>query len=395
MHLADRPVSIRRVMQHTIRVHHIETSVPERQVLAVGNHEPSVRSVEPETMSRDLDRAWRQIDPRAACATTRKLQQVGAHPATNLEQTRAAKLIEPHHARHPRRILVIAITLDLVKKFARAELVFAIVFGATRVLPPLLPHPQFFFSQPAHHPNDRYASSTLRALCTHVCSRSATSRAFAPNLTLNESDPINSTIALVSSSTFPGSTSNAVSRSTSTSPICPRQLATIPFPIAMYSKIFVGDPKNSLPSASGTCGATSMSHASNNRGTRSWPTAPVKITRLSPASCFSTSACKLPLPTNKNLTGKFAGINLIVAASFSTPCHGPNVPTNPATTSSSRIPNSRLASTPPTPARNRSTSTPFGLTTIFSARTPRTSRLRRSTSETTKIRAAASRFNRS
>ena len=42
----------------------------------------------------------------------------------------------------------------------------------------------------------------------------------------------------------------------STSPICSRSLATIPPPIAMYSKIFVGDPKNLLSTMWLLCGDT-------------------------------------------------------------------------------------------------------------------------------------------
>src|SRR5689334_13924945 len=98
-------------------------------------------------MPRDLNRARRQIDSHTTRPTTRKLQQVSAHAAANLKQLRVAKLIEAHHLRHPRRVLAIPVALDLIKKLSRAELVLAIVFGATRILTPLLTRPQFLFSQ--------------------------------------------------------------------------------------------------------------------------------------------------------------------------------------------------------------------------------------------------------
>src|ERR1051326_4953217 len=174
MQLADRAGSIGCVMQDAIRINHIEAPVAERQVLAVGDHEIAVSAVKTETMTCNLDRAWREIDPGAARPATRELQQVRAHAATNLQQLRAAKLVEAHHPRHPCGILVITIALDLVEKLARPELMFAIVFGATRVLTPLLTRTQFFFSQPAHQPvnpenpvNPVLTIDTPRALSAH------------------------------------------------------------------------------------------------------------------------------------------------------------------------------------------------------------------------------------
>src|SRR5262245_6242591 len=98
-------------------------------------------------MSRDLDRARREIDARAAGATTRKLQQVSSHPTTNFQQSRTAKLLKLHDARHPRRILVITIALDFIEKLNRPQLVLAVVHGTTRILAPLLTRPQFFLCQ--------------------------------------------------------------------------------------------------------------------------------------------------------------------------------------------------------------------------------------------------------
>ena len=133
-------------MKDTVRVDHVKTLITKRQVLAVRDHKSAVSAVEPETMARDLDRSRREIDASAACATACKLQQVSAHTATDFEQLRAAKLIEAHQSRHPCSVLEVAIALYFVKKFARAEFVFAIVFGAARIVAPLLARTQFFFS---------------------------------------------------------------------------------------------------------------------------------------------------------------------------------------------------------------------------------------------------------
>src|ERR1041385_1056879 len=102
MHFAYGSCRIGRVMQNSVGVDHVEALVEKRQMLAVGNHERAVSVVELETMTCNLDRARRQIDTNAPCSVARKLQQVSAHTATNLEQLRPTKLFKFHHARHPR-----------------------------------------------------------------------------------------------------------------------------------------------------------------------------------------------------------------------------------------------------------------------------------------------------
>jgi|GEM_PF-5829157 len=82
--------------------------------------------------------------------STGKLQQVRAHAATNLEQACATIFVKPHHTRHPWRVLLITITLDVIKKLTSAEFVLAIVLSATRILAPLLSRTNFFFSQRGH-----------------------------------------------------------------------------------------------------------------------------------------------------------------------------------------------------------------------------------------------------
>ena len=58
-----------------------------------------------------------------------------------------------------------------------------------------------------------------------------------------------------------GGTSRAFRPSPRTSVVCPKDVATIGRPIAMYSKSFVGEPKKSEPSGLGTVGNARMSHA--------------------------------------------------------------------------------------------------------------------------------------
>src|SRR2546423_13976211 len=85
MHLAYRPSRVRRVMQDSIRVNHVEALVEKRQVLAIRDHEVAVSAVEIETMARNLDRARREIYPNTPCLVARKLQQVSAHATANLK----------------------------------------------------------------------------------------------------------------------------------------------------------------------------------------------------------------------------------------------------------------------------------------------------------------------
>src|SRR5215813_9902664 len=148
-------------------------------------------------MARDLHRAWRQVDADATCAAARKLQQVGAHAAADLQQTRAAKLIKTHHARHPRRILRIAMHLDLIEERARAELMFAVKLRPAGILSPLFPRANLLFSERRHHPltHESYASKTRRTLWLQVWFFTAASRARKPNRARNSLESSNRTIA--------------------------------------------------------------------------------------------------------------------------------------------------------------------------------------------------------
>ena len=63
----------------------------------------------------------------------------------------------------------------------------------------------------------------------------------------------------------------------------------MPFPIAMYSKSFVGEPKNGVPSALGRVGDARMSHAARYAGPSACGTSPVRTAR-------SSTPCSLEVP---------------------------------------------------------------------------------------------------
>src|SRR6185437_6160678 len=96
MHFAYCAGGVGRVMQDAVRVDHVEALRAERQMLAIGDHEVSISTVELETMSRNLNRARRQIDASAACAATRKLQKIRTHATANLKQSRPTKTLKLH-----------------------------------------------------------------------------------------------------------------------------------------------------------------------------------------------------------------------------------------------------------------------------------------------------------
>src|SRR5581483_10657510 len=202
-------------------------------------------------MSRDFERSRREIDSGNQCAATRELQKVRAHAAAHFEQTLPGKLIEAHHLGHPGRVLLVAMTFDFVEKFARAKFVPAAVNSTSWIFAPLLAGALLVVS---HEVSRAYSSITRCTFRFQVCRSTASRRAAEPSCSRKSRDSRRRNIASVNCRTLPGSTSNAVSSSFKTSPIWPRRLATIAFPIAMYSKSFVGEPKNALPSASGTCG---------------------------------------------------------------------------------------------------------------------------------------------
>src|SRR5215217_3780956 len=147
INLAYRSSGVGRVMQNAVRIDHIKAFITKRQALAVRDHEVALSSVELETMARDLDRTWRQIYAGAPRSAARKLQEVSAHSTANFKQPRASKLFESHQPRHPCAVFGVAMVLYPVEKLTCAQFMPAIVFGATRILPPLLTRPQFFLSQ--------------------------------------------------------------------------------------------------------------------------------------------------------------------------------------------------------------------------------------------------------
>src|SRR5689334_22810961 len=137
MKFAHRTGSIRRVMQHAIRIDSVETFVREREVFRVAEREVSGLAIQLEMMTRSFDRPRREIDASYTCTAARELQEIRTHPTANFEQTFAGELIEAHHFAHPRRVLFIAMPFDFIKELARAEFMRAAVNRTRRVVGPL------------------------------------------------------------------------------------------------------------------------------------------------------------------------------------------------------------------------------------------------------------------
>ena len=145
MNFPHRASRAGRVMQHAVRINDIETFIGKRQVLAVGNRKIAALSIDRQVLARYFNRPRSEIDPGHLCAAPRELQKVRAHAAADFQQTRAGKIIEPHHLRHPWRVLCVAMSFDRVEKLERAELLLATVNRAARIFAPLLAGPLFFF----------------------------------------------------------------------------------------------------------------------------------------------------------------------------------------------------------------------------------------------------------
>src|SRR5690348_9364889 len=97
MNFANRAHSVRRVVQHAIRVNNVETLVRERKVLGIAKREVARLAIQLEMMTRSFDRTRREIDASDFRAAARKLQEVRTHPAANFKQAFAGELIEAHY----------------------------------------------------------------------------------------------------------------------------------------------------------------------------------------------------------------------------------------------------------------------------------------------------------
>ena len=189
----------------------------------------------------------------------------------------------------------------------------------------------------------------------------ATLRAFAPRVVRQSGRATRCRIPSTSSRSLPGVARRATAAPGSstfgssdtrtdgcrTSPIWSSPDATIGKPMAMYSKSFVGEPKNGDPSSFATCGETTRSDAPRKRGASAWGTSPVRWTRPSalPPTISRTSGIWRPSPTRRKWTS-FCASHVcsavarpwIARASTSVPCHLPNVPRNVTTIAVGAIP---------------------------------------------------------
>src|SRR5436190_22322132 len=94
MDLADGARGVRRVMQHAVRIDNVKRLVGKRQLFAVRECKVGMLAVNRKMLSRNLDRARRQIHSGHLRAAARKLEQVSSHAATDFEQALTRKLIK-------------------------------------------------------------------------------------------------------------------------------------------------------------------------------------------------------------------------------------------------------------------------------------------------------------
>ena len=104
-------MGIRRVMDHTVAVDHIERIVGERQMLGVVVHEFPFESAQGEVLFRVFEVAGRQIDVGHPGAMAGELTEVGAKTAADLQHRLTAVPAKFHHLEHPRRIFAVPVLL--------------------------------------------------------------------------------------------------------------------------------------------------------------------------------------------------------------------------------------------------------------------------------------------
>src|ERR1700738_2712822 len=115
MNLAHGARGVGCVMQDTVGIDNIETVVGERQSFTVADGKVTALTVDGQVLSRDFSRSWRQIDLSYLCTAQSKLQKVCAHTTADFEETGAGEFIKTHYLPHPRRVLLVTMTLDGVK----------------------------------------------------------------------------------------------------------------------------------------------------------------------------------------------------------------------------------------------------------------------------------------
>ena len=185
--------------------------------------------------------------------------------------------------------------------------------------------------------------------------------------------------------------SSALAPSSRTSSIWPSRLAAIARPAAMYSNSLVGEPKNGVPSANGTCGEASASQAASIAGIRAGGVEPAGRARsITPARVRMSRTSWRPSPSpmsSRRASGRRPARRTNARARTWTPWNGRKLPTKPMTKSSWPSPSRALVS-PAVAEANTSTSTPFGLTRMRRSSTPWAATRSRATFETTTTRAA-------
>ena len=138
VNLTHGPGGVRRVMQDAVGVNNVETLVCEWQGLTVADRKITALSANRKMPARNLNRTRGQINSGNSGTAARKLQQIRAHATAHFEQAGAGEFIEAHDCGHPRSVLGVAMTLDLVEKLAAAKFLLAPVDRSAGIFAPLL-----------------------------------------------------------------------------------------------------------------------------------------------------------------------------------------------------------------------------------------------------------------
>src|SRR5687767_13411375 len=106
------------MVDHTERVHMIESCILERKTLRVGRDELAIESPCREVASREIDGGRRQVESNILCALTRELGAVRPDPATDLENALPRERVEARNLTDERRVRV-PVPLDLEEVLER------------------------------------------------------------------------------------------------------------------------------------------------------------------------------------------------------------------------------------------------------------------------------------
>src|SRR5581483_5092645 len=136
MDFAQRCLDVWRVMQHAMRIDHVECLIREIQLFGISNAELAAQSGRREITAREIDRGLSQIDSGVDGAGARKLQSVRADAAPDLQHAQSLCRREIG-GEWNMPLFFVAMPLHSIKKFARADFRVAEFCAAWMRLPEL------------------------------------------------------------------------------------------------------------------------------------------------------------------------------------------------------------------------------------------------------------------